>query len=102
MARAGLAQVNLLVRTGDADQAAARATAAADARDVAAQLLVADLDVLGGNVDDAFTRLVDLVRVTAGDDREVVRLRLIDLFEVVGSDDPRVGPARRALASALY
>jgi putative thioredoxin len=40
--------------------------------------------------------------VTAGDDREVVRLRLIDLFEVVGSDDPRVGPARRALASALY
>jgi len=102
MARAGLAQVNLLVRTGDADQVAARATAAADARDVAAQLLVADLDVLGGNVDDAFTRLVDLVRVTAGDDREAVRLRLIDLFEVVGSDDPRVGPARRALASALY
>ena len=102
MARAGLAQVNLLVRTGDADQAGARATAAADARDVAAQLLVADLDVLGGNVDDAFTRLVDLVRVTAGDDREAVRLRLIDLFEVVGSDDARVGPARRALASALY
>jgi len=102
MARAGLAQVNLLVRTADADQVAARATAAADARDVAAQLLVADLDVLGGNVDDAFTRLVDLVRVTAGDDREAVRLRLIDLFEVVGSDDARVGPARRALASALY
>jgi putative thioredoxin len=102
MARAGLAQVNLLVRTGDADRVAARATAAADARDVAAQLLVADLDVLGGNVDDAFTRLVDLVRVTVGDDREAVRLRLIDLFEVVGSDDPRVGPARRALASALY
>jgi putative thioredoxin len=102
MARAGLAQVNLLVRTGGADQVAARATAAADTRDVAAQLLVADLDVLGGNVDDAFTRLVDLVRVTAGEDREAVRLRLIDLFEVVGSDDPRVGPARRALASALY
>jgi len=102
MARAGLAQVNLLVRTGGADQVAARAMAAADTRDVAAQLLVADLDVLGGNVDDAFTRLVDLVRVTAGEDREAVRLRLIDLFEVVGSDDPRVGPARRALASALY
>ena len=102
MARAGLAQVNLLVRTADADQVAARATAAADARDVVAQLLVADLDVLGGNVDDAFTRLVDLVRVTAGEDREAVRLRLIGLFEVVGSDDPRVGPARRALASALY
>ena len=102
MARAGLAQVNLLVRTSGADLAAARAAAAADPRDVDAQLLVADLEVLGGNVDDAFTRLVDLVRVTAGDAREAARVRLIDLFEVVGSGDPRVGPARRALASALY
>lgn len=102
MARAGLAQVNLLMRTSGADLAAARAAVAADARDVDAQLLVADLDVLGGDVDDAFTRLVDLVRVTAGEAREAVRVRLIDLFEVVGSDDPRVGPARRALASALY
>lgn len=102
MARAGLAQVNLLMRTSGADLAAARAAAAADARDVGAQLLVADLDVLGGDVDDAFARLVDLVRVTAGEAREAVRMRLIDLFEVVGSDDPRVGPARRALASALY
>lgn len=102
MARAGLAQVGLLERTRDADLTAARTAAAADAGDVAAQLLVADLDVLGGNVDDVFARLVDLVRVTAGADREAVRLRLIDLFEVVGSDDPRVAPARRALASALY
>jgi len=102
MARAGLAQVNLLVRTSAADLPAARAAAAADARDVEAQLLVADLDVLGGNVDDAFARLIDLVRATSGDEREAVRLRLIDLFEIVGSDDPRVGPARRALASALY
>ena len=102
MARAGLAQVNLLVRTSDADLSTARAAAASDARDVAAQLLVADIDVLGGNVDDAFTRLVDLVRATAGDEREAIRVRLIDLFEIVGSDDPRVGPARRALASALY
>ena len=102
MARAGLAQVNLLMRTSGADLAAARAAAAADARDVGAQLLVADLDVLGGDVDDAFARLVDLVCVTAGEAREAVRMRLIDLFEVVGSDDPRVGPARRALASALY
>ncbi len=102
MARAGLAQVNLLVRTSDADLSTARAAAASDARDVDAQLLVADIDVLGGNVDDAFTRLVDLVRATAGDEREAIRVRLIDLFEIVGSDDPRVGPARRALASALY
>jgi putative thioredoxin len=102
MARAGQAQVGLLTRTHEVDLAGARAAAAADAGDLTAQLLVADLDVLGGNVEDAFARLIDLVRTTAGDERERVRLRLIDLFEVVGGDDPRVAPARRALANALY
>ncbi|MBB2923763.1 tetratricopeptide repeat protein [Cellulomonas cellasea] len=102
MARAGLAQVGLLSRTRDADLNAARRAAADDPRDVAAQLLVADLDVLGGKIDDAFGRLVDLVRLTAGPERERVRLHLVDLFEVVGAEDPRVGAARRALANALY
>jgi putative thioredoxin len=102
MARAGLAQVGLLERTQDADPDAAREAAARDPRDLDAQLLVADLDLLAGDVEDAFTRLVDVVRRTAGDDRERARLRLVDLFEVVGAEDPRVGPARRALASALY
>jgi putative thioredoxin len=102
MARAGLAQVGLLSRTRDADLNAARRAAADHPADVDAQLLVADLDVLGGKVDDAFARLVDLVRATAGPERERVRLRLVDLFEVVGGDDPRVGTARRALANALY
>lgn len=102
MARAGLAQVGLLSRTRDADLNAARRAAADDPRDVAAQLLVADLDVLGGKIDDAFARLVDLVRATAGPERERVRLHLVELFEVVGSEDPRVGAARRALANALY
>lgn len=102
MARAGLAQVGLLARTRDADLNAARRAAADDPRDVEAQLLVADLDVLGGKIDDAFGRLIDLVRVTAGQEREKVRLHLVDLFEVVGGEDPRVGVARRALANALY
>lgn len=102
LAQAGLAQVRLLQRTREVDPAAARAAAAADPKDVDAALVVADLDVLGGNVEDAFGRLVDLVRVTAGDDRERVRLRLIELFGVVGDGDPRVSAARRALAAALF
>ncbi|WP_298459367.1 tetratricopeptide repeat protein [uncultured Cellulomonas sp.] len=102
MARAGLAQVELLRRTQDADLQAARDAAAQDPADVEAQLLVADLDVLGGKVEDAFARIIDVVRRTSGEERERARVRLVDLFEVVGSDDPRVGPARRALASALY
>ncbi len=77
------------------------AAAAADPSDVDAQLLAADLDLLGGHVDDAFGRLVDTVRVTAGDDRDRVRERLVVLFGIVGDDD-RVVRARRALASALF
>lgn len=99
LARAGLAQVQLLVRTRDADLQAVRAAAADRPRDIDAQLAVADLDVLGGKVEDAFARLVDLLALTKA---EPVRLRLVDLFEVVGTDDARVIQARRAMASALY
>ena len=102
MARAGLAQVGLLERTREVDPRAARSAAAADPKDVDAQLTVADLDVLGGYVEDAFGRLVDVVRATKGEVRERVRLRLVDLFEVVGPDDERVSTARRALGNALY
>jgi putative thioredoxin len=98
----GLARAQLLQRTDGADLVAARSAAAADPSDIDAQLLVADLDLLGGHVDDAFGRLIDLVRVTAGDDRDQVRKHLIDLFTVVGDADPRVGKARSLLASALF
>jgi len=102
LARAGLAQVALLDRTRDVDLRAVRDLAAGRPDDVDAQLAVADVDVLGGQVEDAFGRLVDLLRAVAGPERERVRLRLVDLFEVVGGDDPRVVAARRAMASALY
>jgi putative thioredoxin len=101
-ARLGLAQVALLQRTADVDLQAARAAAAERPDDIDAQLVVADLDVLGGHVEDAFARLVALVRRTAGPDRERVRVHLIGLFEVVGSADERVRVGRTALMSALF
>lgn len=102
LARAGLAQVGLLSRTRGADLAGVRQAAAEAPTDVDAQLAVADLDVLGGQIEDAFARLIDTIRTTFGADRERIRVRLVDLFEVVGPEDPRVQAARRALASALY
>lgn len=101
-ARAGRAQVSLMARSASADLAAVRKAAADAPEDAAAQMAVADLDVMGGQVEDAFARLIDVVRVTAGDERETVRVRLVELFEVVGNDDPRVMDARRALATALF
>lgn len=97
-----LAGARLLDRTADADLTAAREAAAQNPDDLDAQMLVADLDLSGGHVDDAFGRLIDLVRRTAGDERERVRGRLVEMFTIVGSDDPRVAQARRKLASALF
>ena len=101
-AKIGLARVELLRRTRDADPAAARAAAAADPDDVAAQSLAADLDVADGQVGDAITRLVDLVRRTAGDERSAAKAHLLRVFELIGDQDPRVRQGRTALANALF
>ncbi|GAA6524650.1 tetratricopeptide repeat protein [Intrasporangium sp. DVR] len=101
-AKLGLAQVGLLQRTAGVDLAAARAAAAASPTDVDAQVLVADLDLLGGHVEDAFARLIDTVRATADADRNKAREHLVELFDVVGTTDERVVKARKALMSALF
>jgi putative thioredoxin len=101
-AAAGLAMAQVLQRTQGVDLAEARAAAAADPEDVTAQTLVADLDLVGGHVDDAFNRLVDTVRRTFGDERDRARQHLLGLFAAVGNSDPRVLRARQNLASALF
>jgi putative thioredoxin len=101
-AAAGLAMAKLLQRTKDADPDAARQAADAAPDDVAAQTLAADLAMLGGEVEDAFGRLVELVRRTSGDERNQAREHLLGLFAAVGNDDPRVLKGRQALASALF
>ncbi|HWI44447.1 MAG TPA: tetratricopeptide repeat protein [Nocardioides sp.] len=101
-AAAGLAMAKVLQRTQGVDLNEARAAAAASPDDVEAQTLVADLDMLGGHVEDAFARLVELVRRTAGKDRDRARDHLVGLFAAVGNDDPRVLKGRQALASALF
>jgi putative thioredoxin len=101
-AQAGLGQVELLRRTKNLDPVAARKRAADNPDDVAAQTAAADLDLLGGHVENAFLRLIDLVRRTSGDERDRAREHLIELFGLVGSDDERVVKARTSLANALF
>ena len=96
------AMARVLLRTRGVDMGAAHEAAAAAPDDVDAQTLVADLELLGGQVDDAFDRLVELVRRTTGDERNAARQHLIGLFAAVGNDDPRVLRGRQALASALF
>lgn len=101
-AAAGLAMAKVLQRTHEVDLNEARAAGAAHPDDVDAQTLVADLDMLGGHVDDAFNRLIELVRRTDGAERNKAREHLVGLFAAVGNDDPRVLKGRQNLASALF
>ncbi|MGP9018480.1 tetratricopeptide repeat protein [Streptomyces sp. BR1] len=101
-AKLGLAQAELLRRVQGMDVQQVRKDAAEKPADVTAQIAAADLDLVGGHVEDAFGRLVEAVRVTAGEDRNAVRVRLLELFEVVGAEDPRVTAARGALARVLF
>lgn len=101
-AKLGLAQAELLARVQDMDPQQVRKDAAEDPADVAAQIAAADLDLVGGHVEDAFGRLVEAVRRNFGDDRDAARVRLLELFEVIGPEDPRVSSARTALARVLF
>jgi putative thioredoxin len=102
LAIAGLAQVSLLARVNGADAEAVRSAAAAAPQSVAAQLAVADLDVSGGHLEDAFARLLDLFPSLDADGKNTVRTRLLEYFEIAGADDPRVVAARRVLTGLLY
>jgi putative thioredoxin len=101
-AAGGLAIAKVMQRTQGVDLAEARAAAAEHPDDVDAQTMVADLDMLGGHVEDAFTRLVNLVARSVDPDKAKARDHLLGLFAAVGNDDPRVLAGRRNLASALF
>lgn len=83
-AKLGLAQAELLRRVQGMDPQQVRKEAAEKPGDVDAQIAAADLDLVGGHVEDAFGRLIETVQRTVGDDRDAVRRRLLELFEVVG------------------
>jgi len=101
-ARTGIAAARLVKRTNELNPAAVRQVADQRPDDVAAQVQAADVDMISGEVDEAFERLVETVRRTSGDERNTARTHLLELFEVAGSDDPRVARARTRLANALF
>jgi len=102
MAHAGLAQVSLLHRLNGKTLDEIRSAAAQNPDDLGAQLDVADLDLSGGHVEDAFDRLLTLFPEQDADGKNTVRARLLQLFEVVGLDDPRVAAARGRLTNLLF
>jgi putative thioredoxin len=102
VAKTGLAQVNLIRRVGSYDPPRARRDAAEHPADVAAQIKVADIDLASGRVEEAFDRLLGVVRRTSGEDRDQARAHLVSLFEILPPRDPRVTKARSALSALLF
>jgi putative thioredoxin len=101
-AKTGLAQVNLIRRVNSYDEAAVRRDAAEHPADPDAQAKVADIDLASGRIDEAFDRLLGVVRRTSGDDRDKARVHLVGLFEIFPPRDPRVNKARASLSALLF
>ncbi len=100
-AQAGKAQAGLFARATRFDPQIVLAAARAD-DSVGVQLDAADVEMVSGQVEAAFDRLINLIKTKTGDERNQVRVRLLELFETVGNADPRVLKARRDLMTALF
>jgi putative thioredoxin len=102
LAKLGLAQTQLLMRTEGLDLNQVIEESTKNPSDIAMQLKAADVEIVNGGVEAAFTRLLHAVRATSGDDRTKVKDHLLNLFALVDPNDPRLVAARKELASALF
>jgi len=102
LAKLGLAQTQLLIRTEGLELNAVLDESTKNPSDIALQLRAADVEIVNGGVEAAFTRLLHAVRATSGDDRAKIKDHLLNLFALVDQSDPRLVAARKELASALF
>jgi putative thioredoxin len=102
LAKLGLAQTRLLMRTEGLDLDTVIAQSTASPTDIDLQLKAADVEIVNGGVEAAFTRLLHAVKATQGDERAKIKNHLLDLFALVDPSDPRLAAARKELASALF
>jgi putative thioredoxin len=102
LAKLGLAQTQLLIRTEGLDLNAVVAESAAEPSNIDLQMKAADVEIVNGGVEAAFARLLSAVRASTGDDRAKVKNHLLNLFSLVDPSDPRLTAARKELASALF
>jgi putative thioredoxin len=101
-AKLGLAQTQLLIRTDGLVLDAVIKEATDNPSDLSLQLRAADMEIVNGGVEAAFTRLLHAVKESAGDERNRAKEHLLSLFALVDPADPRLTAARSALANALF
>ena len=102
LAKLGLAQTQLLMRTEGLELNTVIAQSTAEPTDIDLQLKAADVEIVNGGVEAAFTRLLHAVKATQGDERTKIKNHLLGLFALVDPSDPRLAVARKELASTLF
>ena len=98
----GLANIELLQRITGHDGAEVMEKSEKDPADLTLQKLAADFEFLSGDISGAFARLINLIQLTVGDERETIRLQVLSLFAMLEPDDSELIKARSALARALF
>jgi putative thioredoxin len=102
LAKLGLAQTQLLIRTEGLDLNKVIEDSAKSPQDIELQLKAADVEIVNGGVEAAFSRLLNLVKATQGDEKNKVKTHLLNLFALVDQSDPRLISARKELASSIF
>jgi putative thioredoxin len=100
-AQAGKAQAGLFARAALLDPTSTLA-AADESDDLDRQFAAADIEMITGEAEAAFGRLIGLIKRLSGEERNQARVRLLELFETLGNADERVLKARRDLMTALF
>jgi putative thioredoxin len=100
--KVGLAQVQLLMRTDGADAARVMQSAIENPDEISIQMECADIEIMQGDLEQGFKRLLRLITIFSGAEQKLVKERLLELFALVDPADPRVFKARAALANALF
>jgi putative thioredoxin len=100
-AQVGKAQSGLFARAAALDPESTLA-AADGSDDLESQLAAADIEMITGQVEAAFARLIGMIKRISGAERDQARVRLLELFETLGNTDERVLKARRNLMTALF
>ena len=100
--KVGLAQVQLLMRTDGVDAAQVMQSAIENPDEITIQMECADIEIMQGDLEQGFKRLLRLITIFAGAEQKLVKERLLELFALVDPADPRVIKARAVLANALF
>ena len=101
-AKLGLAQTELFIRTAGLNPETTKAAAQRNPLDVAAAMACADIEIIAGEVQPAFDRLLHCVRNSDADEKKMAKDHLLALFALVDPADPRLIKARSDLANALF